>query len=484
MSKKLWSGRFEKGTHPKVDQYTASIHFDHALAFEDILGSLAHIEMLKHCKILSEDEHQRIQQGLREIAQQIEKQKITWQVKDEDIHMNIERILKDRIGDVAGKLHTARSRNDQVALDIHLYLRQTIVVIVDILIQLQETLLQIGQTHRETIMPGYTHLQRAQPIYLAQHLMAYVNMFQRDIERLQENWKRTNQSPLGACALAGTTFPINREFTASLLGFDGVYHNTLDAVSDRDFVIEFLSSASIIAMHLSRLSEELILWSSQEFNFISFDDAFCTGSSIMPQKKNPDIAELARGKTGRVYAALLTVLTVLKGLPLAYNKDLQEDKEPLFDVVKTLRQTLTLYIPLLSTMTINTKVMHEAAHTGYLNATALAEVLVKQGVAFREAHEVTGKIVALCIKKGSQLEAFSINEIKKSLPTILNQDFHIPSIQYAVSNCNQSKQSSIDIEFSTYQSSIKKTKQWSSEKNKLLTTIYSKFHIPFGNVAR
>ena len=333
MKAKLWSGRFNKQTHSEVEKYTASIEFDSELAYEDILGSLAHAAMLAHSGIITADESKQLQQGLNKIAENLALGDAAFSIEDEDIHMNIERILGAQIGDLAGKLHTARSRNDQVALDLHLYLRKKIIVITELLFQLQKTLFDMANQHKAVILPGYTHLQRAQPITLAQHWLAYVAMLQRDIDRLKSCWTRVNQSPLGACALAGTTFPIDKEYVANALGFDGIYINTLDAVSDRDFVIEFMSAGSLIMMHLSRMSEELVLWSSQEFNFITFDDAFCTGSSIMPQKKNPDVVELGRGKTGRVYGALFTLLTIMKGLPLAYNKDLQEDKEPLFDVV-------------------------------------------------------------------------------------------------------------------------------------------------------
>ena len=392
MNRKLWGGRYTAQTNSEVEQYTASINFDVELAYEDILGSMAHAKMLSQCGILTIEENQKLQQGLQDIAKKIAHDQLQFRIEDEDIHMNIERILTESVGNVAGKLHTARSRNDQVALDMHLYLRKQIVGIVELLICLQGTLLTLAKQHVRTILPGYTHLQRAQPIYLAQHWLAYVSMYQRDRERLKNIWSRVNESPLGAAALTGTSFPIDRHYVADELGFDGIYFNTLDAVSDRDFIVEFLSAAALIMMHLSRMSEELILWSSQEFNFISFDERYCTGSSIMPQKKNPDVVELGRGKTGRVYGALFAVLTMLKGLPLAYNKDMQEDKEPLFDVIKTLLQTLSIYSPLLSTLKINKDIMRQAANHGYLNATILAEYLVKKGMCFRAAHEIVGKL--------------------------------------------------------------------------------------------
>lgn len=413
LKQKLWGGRFQADTSADVEAYTASIQFDQQLAMEDIQGSLAHAEMLSHCDILKPEEYQKIAQGLNKIAAKIHAGEVEFKLEDEDIHMNIERLLHKEIGEVAGKLHTARSRNDQVALDIHLYLRKETVAIIDLLLQLQKTLLTLAQKHKNVILPGYTHLQRAQPVYLAQHWLAYVSMLQRDIERLQDSWKRVNQCPLGAAALSGSSFPTDKNYVANKLGFAGVYLNSMDAVSDRDFIVEFLAAASLIMMHLSRLSEELILWSSQEFNFISLADAYCTGSSIMPQKKNPDVAELARGKTGRVYGALFNLLTLLKGLPLCYNKDLQEDKEPLFDAVKTLKTTLAIYNPLLGTLQINSNIMLAATSQGFLNATALAEYLVKKGLSFRLCHEIVGKLVAHCLAKNCQLEELSLTELQQ-----------------------------------------------------------------------
>ena len=465
MKKKLWSGRFSESTHPAVDAFSASINFDHELAHEDILGSLAHVAMLKKCDIVNAVEHEKISQGLKNIAKKIAAGEITFRIEDEDIHMNIERILSEEIGDVAGKLHTARSRNDQVALDIHLYLREQIVVIVDLLLALQRTLCNLAKEHQQTIVPGYTHSQRAQPIYLAQHWLAYVAMFERDIARLKESWCRVNLSPLGACALTGTTFPIDRNFVANALGFDGIYQNTLDAVSDRDFIIEFLAASSLIMMHLSRLSEELVLWSSQEFNFISFNESFCTGSSIMPQKKNPDVAELARGKTGRVYGALITLLTVLKGLPLAYNKDLQEDKEPLFATVKTLRQTLGIYIPLLSNLTIHATTMRSAAADGHLNATALAEYLVKAGMTFRAAHETTGKMVAYCVTKQCRLEDLTLQEMQIFSPLITQRIDDVLSIERVVAACNRGRP----------QVSLVENEKWVLEKKEKIQVVWDKY---------
>lgn len=474
MSKKLWSGRFSKATAKEVDAFNASITFDQQLALDDILGSLAHAKMLAQCQILTGQEHELIKQGLIEIAKIHAQGQLDFNLHDEDIHMNIERHLTEKIGAAAKKLHTARSRNDQVALDLHLYMRDQIINLIELLSELQSTLLTLAEAHTHTIIPGYTHLQRAQPIYLAQHWLAYIAMLQRDIERLQTNYLHVNQSPLGACALAGTSLPIDRHYTAQLLGFEGIYHNTLDAVSDRDFIIEFLSAASVIMMHLSRMSEELILWSSQEFNFISFDDAYATGSSIMPQKKNPDIAELARGKTGRVYGSLFSLLTTLKGLPLAYNKDMQEDKEPLFDTVKTLTMTLSIYKPLLATLKVNKDNMRKAVDFGHLNATALAEYLVKTGMPFRNAHEVVGKLVAHCLTKSCRLDNLSLDELKQFAPEINNDVFaalNIENIVKAHDLGNSKHESLLAQQFIVFKQYLMNTKAWLSSKKQLLQQI-------------
>lgn len=477
-NKKLWSGRFLKQIDPLVEQFNASIDFDQELVYEDILGSLAHANMLNHHNIISTQEHDQLQKGLLEIANNVAQGKISFQIEDEDIHMNIERLLLQNIGEVAGKLHTARSRNDQAALDTHLYLRKQLLIVMQLLIQLQKTLLQLANEHSEIIAPGYTHLQRAQPIYLAQHWLAYVAMLQRDIERLQANWKHINLSPLGACALTGTSLPTNRQYTAELLGFDGIYENTLDAVSDKDFIIEFLSAASLIMLHLSRLSEEIILWSSSEFNFISLDDAFSTGSSIMPQKKNPDVPELARGKTGRVYGALFSLLTIMKGLPLTYNKDMQEDKEPLFDTVKTLKQVLSVYSPLLDSLKINTETLQQAAHSGFLNATALAEYLVKQGMSFRNAHEVTGKLVSFCINANLNLDELPLPEMQK-FSSIINQDvFQYINIKNCVTQCNKegnSEETLLQKQLLDYENKLKVNKTWLLTKQDQILVAYSRF---------
>ncbi|MFO7263637.1 MAG: argininosuccinate lyase [Bacillaceae bacterium G1] len=413
---KLWGGRFTKPTDELVEQYTASISFDQQLAEEDIQGSLAHVQMLGRCGILPEEDVRTIVRGLLTIREKIRRGEVTFTVAHEDIHMNIEALLLEEVGPVGGKLHTGRSRNDQVALDMHLWLRDKVVLLVERLLRLQEALHGKAAQHLDTIVPGYTHLQRAQPILLAHHLMAYFWMFQRDVERLMDAYKRINRSPLGAGALAGTTFPIDRQWVAEQLAFDGIYENSLDAVSDRDFIVEFLAAASLIMMHLSRLSEELVLWSSSEYQFIELDDAFCTGSSIMPQKKNPDVPELVRGKTGRVYGHLMGLLTVLKGLPLAYNKDMQEDKEGMFDTVATLDGALVLFAPLVETMKVNADRMLKAVREDFSNATDLADYLVRKGLPFRQAHEVVGKAVLYCVQRGKFLADLTLDEYRQWSP--------------------------------------------------------------------
>ncbi|TJY41978.1 argininosuccinate lyase [Cohnella pontilimi] len=413
---KLWGGRFTKQTDKLVEEYTASIPFDQELAEEDIQGSLAHVTMLGHCGILPAEDVALIKEGLEKVRGRIQHGDHVFAVADEDIHMSIEKALIEEIGPVGGKLHTGRSRNDQVATDMHLYLRKRVVEFVDLLQKLQTALLEQAKANLDTIVPGYTHLQRAQPILFAHHLMAYVSMFGRDIERLQDSYKRVDTLPLGAGALAGTTFAIDRLFTAQQLGFGRVYENSLDAVSDRDFIVEFLADASLIMMHLSRLSEELILWSSTEFQFVELDDAFCTGSSIMPQKKNPDVPELVRGKTGRVYGNLIGLLTVLKSLPLAYNKDMQEDKEGMFDTVKTLQGALQLFAPMIATMKVRADRMRRAVDQDFSNATDIADFLAAKGLPFRQAHEVIGKTVLYCIQQGKFLLDLTLEEFKQFSP--------------------------------------------------------------------
>lgn len=422
---KLWGGRFTKKTDQLVEEYTASILFDKELAEEDIQGSLAHVTMLGKQGILPADDVESIKDGLHRVLQRIKRNDLEFSIADEDIHMNIEKTLIDDVGPVGGKLHTGRSRNDQVATDMHLYLRKRVVEFVDLLQKLQTALIEQAKANIDTIVPGYTHLQRAQPILFAHHLMAYVSMFGRDLERLQDSYKRINMLPLGAGALAGTTFPIDRHYVAQQLKFDRVYENSLDAVSDRDFILEFLADASIIMMHLSRLSEELILWSSTEFHFVELDDAFCTGSSIMPQKKNPDVPELVRGKTGRVYGNLVGLLTVLKSLPLAYNKDMQEDKEGMFDTVKTLQGALQLFAPMIATMKVNKDRMRQAVNQDFSNATDIADFLVGKGLPFRQAHEVIGKTVLYCIEQNKYLLDLTLEEFKQFSPLFDDRIYNV-----------------------------------------------------------
>jgi argininosuccinate lyase len=414
--KKLWGGRFTKTAEEWVDEFGASISFDQQLVMEDIEGSIAHVTMLAKSGIISSEEAETIKNGLLELKEEAKQNKLPFSVKLEDIHLNLESLLTEKVGPVGGKLHTARSRNDQVATDMHLYLRNQIRSIIELITEMQAALLEQAEKHIETVMPGYTHLQRAQPISFAHHLLAYFWMLERDKARYRENAARANISPLGAGALAGTTFPIDRTYTAKLLGFDGIYENSLDAVSDRDFILEFLAASSILMMHLSRLSEEIILWSSQEFRFIELDDSFSTGSSIMPQKKNPDMAELIRGKTGRVYGNLIGLLTVLKGLPLAYNKDMQEDKEGMFDTVKTVTGSLKIFAGMIRTMKVRTEEMEKATKNDFSNATELADYLAEKGVPFRQAHEIVGKLVLTCVQKGCYLADLPLEEYKLASP--------------------------------------------------------------------
>lgn len=409
----MWGGRFTKNTDVLVEEFTSSISFDSRMYREDIAGSIAHATMLAKCGIIPQDEAETIIAGLKEILADIEAGNFEFTVALEDVHMNIERRLTERIGPVGGKLHTARSRNDQVALDTHMYLRRELGTISQLLTELEKAALEVAQKYQDVIMPGYTHLQRAQPILFSHHMLAYFYMFARDFSRLKGVYERTDIMPLGAGALAGTTFPIDRHFVAEQLNFAKVYENSLDAVSDRDYILEFLSFASILMMHLSRISEEVILWSSTEFSFVDLDDAHCTGSSIMPQKKNPDVAELVRGKTGRVFGHLMAMLTVAKGLPLAYNKDLQEDKEGLFDTIDTVKFSLTVYASMLRAMKVNGTRMTDAVRNDFSNATDMADYLVKKGLPFRQAHEVVGKCVRYCIDNSKWLMDLSLDEFKK-----------------------------------------------------------------------
>ncbi|MBI4536606.1 MAG: argininosuccinate lyase [candidate division NC10 bacterium] len=415
-SKKVWGGRFDGETHKQVETFTASIHFDRRLASYDVAGSIAHARMLGKCGLLTGQEVEAIVQGLTEIAEEIAQDRFHYDAALEDIHMHIERRLIEKIGDPGAKLHTARSRNDQVALDLRLYLRDVIRNVREQLRTLQGVLVRQAETHLGTVMPGYTHVQRAQPVLLAHHLLAYFEMFQRDRERFADCLGRVNVLPLGAGALAGTTLPIDRAYVAKLLDFPQVARNSIDAVSDRDFAIEFLSCCALLAMHLSRQAEELVLWASAEFAFVDFPDAFATGSSIMPQKKNPDVAELIRGKTGRVYGALASLLTLLKGLPLSYNRDLQEDKEPVFDAADTIQQILEVLPPMLLALSFRPERMREAASSGFLNATDLADYLVRKGVPFREAHEIVGRIVRECLETKERLEDLPLSRLRRYSP--------------------------------------------------------------------
>lgn len=433
---KLWSGRFSKETDKLVEDFHSSISFDKRLYKQDIRGSIAHARMLGKCGIISTDEAEQIISGLEAILKELEEGKLEFSQDAEDIHMNVETLLIQKIGDVGKKLHTGRSRNDQVALDVRLYLKEEVVYIIQLLVELEKTLLELAQKHINTIMPGYTHLQKAQPVTFAHHCMAYWEMFYRDIHRLKDVYKRTDMMPLGSGALAGTTFPLDRNMVKEELGFEEITRNSMDAVSDRDFIIEFNSAAAILMMHLSRFCEELIIWSSDEFRFIEMDDAFSTGSSIMPQKKNPDVAELVRGKTGRVYGNLVTILTVMKGLPLAYNKDMQEDKESLFDTIDTVNGCLITFTPMLATITIKERIMKEGAKGGFGGATDVADYLVAKGVPFREAHKIVGELVAYCISKGIDLEGLSLEEYKDFSPAIEYDIFEKVNIENVVAKRN------------------------------------------------
>lgn len=416
MSEKLWGGRFSKSTDEMINEFQASIAFDQRMYREDIAGSIAHATMLEKCGIISREDKESIIRGLEDILEEIEEGRFRFSVDLEDIHMNIEKRLTEAVGEAGGRLHTARSRNDQVALDTHMYVRRQVAEIEGLIIGLQQALVETAEKHREVIMPGYTHLQRAQPILFAHHLMAYFAMLVRDFARFQGVYERADIMPLGAGALAGTTFPIDREFVARQLNFESIYHNSLDAVSDRDYIMEFLSAASILMVHLSRLSEETILWCSREFSFVELDDAHCTGSSMMPQKKNPDVSELVRGKTGRVIGHLMAMLTTVKGLPLAYNKDMQEDKEGIFDAIDTVKFSLAVYARIIRGMKVREDVTKRAVEEDFSNATDLADYLVKKGMPFRQAHAVSGRAVHECIERGIWLSDMSPEDFRKLSP--------------------------------------------------------------------
>ncbi len=427
----LWEGRFKKNLDAKTNDFNSSIGFDFRMYKQDIKGSIAHVQMLSKQRIIPKTEADSIVEELKNILNEINTNTLIIDSKSEDIHTFIESELTKRLGQVGKKLHTARSRNDQVALDIRMYLKEEINTIIKLLTQLIKTIIDKAESNTETIMPGYTHMQRAQPITFAHHLMAYCEMFLRDIERLNECYRRTNTMPLGNCALAGTTYNLDRNYVKELLGFKDITENSLDGVSDRDFVIELCSDLSLIMMHLSRFCEEIIIWCSWEFKFIELDDSFSTGSSIMPQKKNPDIAELIRGKTGRVYGNLTSLLTMMKGLPLAYNKDMQEDKEAIFESIDTVKLCIDTFIPMISTIIVNKDNMKNAALNGFINATDCADYLVKKGIPFREAYNITGKLVAYCIDNNKNLENLSIKEYKKINDKFDNDIYN----QISLSNC-------------------------------------------------
>ena len=408
--KKLWEGRFTKNTNALLEKFNASITFDKRMYAEDIKGSIAHSKMLSKQEIISQDDQLKIEKGLNQIKLEIENGEFVFKIEDEDIHMSIEKRLTEIIGSTAGKLHTARSRNDQVALDVRMYVRHQSLEIKELLINMENVLYTLSKKYKNTIIPGYTHLQRAQPILLAHHLLAYFQMFKRDISRIDDFLERSDEMPLGAGALAGTTFDLDRHYVAGQLGFSAPTVNSLDSVSDRDFIIELASIISIISMHLSRFSEEIIIWCTSEFSFIKLDDAFATGSSIMPQKKNPDIAELVRGKSGRIYGNLIAILTTMKALPLAYNKDMQEDKEGIFDSIDNIKICIEIFYEMLSTMDVNEKEILESMKKGFLNATDVADYLAKNGMPFREAHKVVGQIVSYCEQKNIAIDDMKFEE--------------------------------------------------------------------------
>lgn len=429
---KMWGGRFEKDSDRLMEDFHSSIAFDQKLYHQDIRGSIAHARMLGTVGVISTAEADTLIDGLKAVEEAIEAGKVVFDPSDEDIHMNVERLLTEKIGDLGKKLHTGRSRNDQVAVDLRMYVRDQVHTLKELLIAFIETLLSLGEQHIHTIMPGYTHLQRAQPITFAHHMMAYVEMFRRDVMRLDDWQKRNNSMPLGSGALAGTTYLLDRWQTAKELDFDAPCENSLDGVSDRDFALDVLYAASVSMMHLSRLCEEIILWSSQEFAFIDLDDRYSTGSSIMPQKKNPDVAELVRGKSGRVYGHLMGLLTTMKGLPLAYNKDMQEDKEGLFDALDTWKKSLMIMTPMMATVTIKDQHMRQAAEGGFTNATDLADYLVGKGIPFRDAHRVVGELVIKCIHEDRALADLTLAEYQVASPFIQEDVYEAISVEICV----------------------------------------------------
>ena len=433
---KLWGGRFTKATDKSVEEFNASIQFDCRMYAEDICGSIAHATMLERQGIISSADKDAIVAGLKAIYEQIEQGEFEFSVELEDIHMNIEKRLTDAIGEAGKRLHTGRSRNDQVALDTHMYARREIAAIAKLIIQLQESIVKAAEKYGDVIMPGYTHLQRAQPILFSHHLMAYFSMLSRDFAHLKYAWDMADMMPLGAGALAGTTYPLDQPFVARTLHFGKIYDNSLDAVSDRDYIIAFLEFAAQLMMHLSRLSEEFILWSSSEFKFIELDDSHCPGSSIMPQKKDPDICELVRGKTGRFYGHLMGVLTMMKGIPMAYDKDMQEDKEGLFDAVDNLKFALTIYAAMIDKMTVNGQHMRDVLESDFSNATDMADYLAKKGLPFREAHAVVGKAVHYCIEQGKVLQQLTLDELQSMSPLFAEDIHHFLDIETCVNQRN------------------------------------------------
>ncbi len=433
---KLWGGRFAKSTDIMVDDFNSSIRFDKRLYKQDIDGSIAHVTMLGKQEIIDKKEADTIKVGLEELLVDIELNKVAFDIEAEDIHMNVEKLLIERIGNVAKKLHTGRSRNDQVTLDMRMYVKDEISVVQEQLRGLLQVLMELAKDNLDTIMPGYTHLQKAQPITFAHHLMAYFEMFKRDMERLEDTYKRTNSLPLGAGALATTTYPLDREYVAELLNFDSICLNSIDAVSDRDYCLELMNDLSMLMMHLSRFSEEIILWCSHEFKFIELDDAFSTGSSIMPQKKNPDIAELVRGKAGRVFGSQFGLLTTMKALPLAYNKDMQEDKEATFDAIDTVKMCLPVFAKMLSTITVNKQNMYDSAGGGFTNATDAADYLVKKNVPFRDAHAIVGQLVLYCVNNNTKLENMSLEEYQGISPVFEEDIYNAISLETCVNKRN------------------------------------------------
>ncbi len=432
MNEKLWGGRFSQDTDKLVEKFHASIDVDKRLYESDIEGSIAHLKMLAKESIITQTEAAFLIEGLAKVKEKIENNEMQFSASLEDIHMHVEDELGKVAGDIARKLHTGRSRNDQIALDVRIYLKKETRTIIDLLIEFQKSLVRMAQKYPDVIMPGYTHLQRAQPVLFSHHMMAYYEMFKRDIERFEDCYKRTDVMPLGAAALAGTTFPLNREYTRELLSFSKVSDNSIDSVSDRDFIMEFISHASICMIHFSRLSEELVLWSSSEFAFITISDSFTTGSSIMPQKKNPDVAELVRGKTGRVVGNLVAILTVMKSLPLAYNKDMQEDKEPLFDTVDTIKICTDVYTRMLGNIEVHKQRMYDACKQGFLNATDLADYLVTKGMPFRHAHAVAGRAVALALNQSKELNDLTLEEFKDLSELIMPDVYEFIAIEKTV----------------------------------------------------